>query len=256
MGVIVPVAASVAVFGHHTWAVALPMFIASVACVFLAVALGKLLFGWREGLLAGLIVSVLPYFRVLSTTAYADTHVCLWVTAAVVLCVLGLRAKSQKGRLYLLIACGFALGLGISSKVFAATALCGILAVLAQTLWPSPRKLIGAGIAIGTGGVLLFLVEGAFYNCVAGDFFFSLHAHEQTQAGVPGIAADNMTDTQRIGSIVWDRLTLLMFPSVSGWGLVGAAFWPVIALAFLHGGAADAWRSGPRARFCSSHSRP
>jgi 4-amino-4-deoxy-L-arabinose transferase-like glycosyltransferase len=265
MAIIVPVAASVAVFGHHTWAVALPMFAASVACVFLVVLLGKLLFGWREGLLAGLVVSVLPYFRVLSTTAYADTHVCLWVTAAMLLCVMGLRARKrainpnperQRGAVWPVarapcsvwfIACGFSLGLAISSKVFAATMLCGIVALVVSAEWKSWRPIATAAVAVACGGLLFFLAEGAFYSHFANDFLFSLHAHEQSQTGVSALAGEGAAATAGIASMIWDRMTLLMYPSVSGWGWLGVAFWPAVLASFLYGGAARCmalWAAG------------
>jgi 4-amino-4-deoxy-L-arabinose transferase-like glycosyltransferase len=263
MAIIVPVAASVGIFGHHTWAVALPMFAASVACVLLVVVLGKMLFGWREGLLAGLIVSLLPYFRVLSTTAYADTHVCLWVTASVLFCVLGLRSqdnpnpKSQRGAVvpvacapgsvYWFIACGFALGLGISSKVFAATTLCGIVALVASAERKSWRRIAEAAVAVACGGLLFFLAEGAFYSHFANDFLFSLHAHEQSQTGVPAMAGESAGAATGIAALIWDRLTLLMYPSISGWGWLGTAFWPAVFLSFLYGGAARCmalWAAG------------
>ncbi len=247
MAIIVPVAASVALFGHQTWAVALPMFVASVLGVILVVILGRLLFGWREGLLAGLIVSMLPYFRVLSTTAYADTHVCLWVTASVLFCVLALRADCRKKQLSLFLGCGFALGLAISSKVFAATTLCALVALAANARWNSRRQFLAAAGAIAIGGMMFFLMEGLFYSHYANDFLFSLHAHEQSQTGVPAMAGESAAATTGIAALIWDRLTLLMCPSVSGWGWVGAAFWPAILLSLLFGGAARCmavWAAG------------
>jgi hypothetical protein len=228
MAVIVPVAASVAIFGHYTWAVALPMFVASVGCVLLVVAIGKFLFGWREGLLAGLIVSLIPYFRILSTTAYADTHVCLWVTTSILLCVIALRARSARHRFGLFLACGFALGLAISSKVFAATAAFGIIALVLNAEWRAWRRLAQAAIAVACGALLFFLVEGAFYSYFAKDFLFSLHAHEQTQQG-------EMTAGSRVGifalpKLIRARLGLLFEVRTSGWGWFGVAFWPVMVM--------------------------
>ena len=75
MTIILPIAASVALFGHTTWAVALPMLFASIICVILVVILGRVVWDWWEGLLAGTIVSLLPYFRILSTTEIGRAHV-------------------------------------------------------------------------------------------------------------------------------------------------------------------------------------
>jgi hypothetical protein len=81
-------------------------------------------------------------------------------------------------------------------------------------------------------------MEGAFFSHFASDFLFSLHAHEQSQIGVPGLAGESAAAPPGLAALVWDRITLLMYPSVSGWGWLGAAFWPSVLLSFLYGGAA------------------
>ena len=109
------------------------------------------------------------------------------------------------------------------------------------------RRIAEAFLAVAFGGLMFFLMEGAFYSHFANDFLFSLHAHEQSQTGVPAMAGENAAASTGIAALIWDRLTLLMYPSISGWGWLGAAFWPAVFLSFLFGGAARCmaiWAAG------------
>jgi 4-amino-4-deoxy-L-arabinose transferase-like glycosyltransferase len=228
MAVVVPVAASMWLFGESPATVALPMLIASTLCVVAIVVLGRLLWGWWEGLCAATIVSVLPYFRVLSTTAFPDVHVCLWTTVAMLLAVIATRTD-RTGRVRACwVACGFALGLAISAKVFAIAAGAGVLfAILTR-----PSKLnVGrsaalAFTALGVG--LLFLVDGLFYQWAANDFFFSLHATQHAQDMAPTLVDPAGAGVTTVTTLIWDRLTMLLHPTSSGWGWIGVVFWPVV----------------------------
>ncbi len=253
MVVILPIAASVALFGHSTAAVAAPMLAASVLCVLVVVLLGRVLWGWREGLAAGIVVSVLPYFRILSTTAFPDVHVCLWATTSMLLAVLASRTVRRGNARILYTAAGFTFGMAVSAKVFAATAGLGIGVLFLQKHdeqgtndGGSSRRRLPAIASIACGGLLFLLIEGAFYSFQANDFFFSLHAHEHSQAGAPTMAPEN--DPTRIGvaAMIADRMMLMFRPSSSGWGWMGVFFWPAIVAALFHRGGRSlaAWAGG------------
>jgi len=248
--VVLPVAASVAIFGHNPQAVALPMLIASVMCVLLVVLLGKVLFGWWEGLFAGTAVAALPYFRVLSTTAFPDIHVCLWTTAAMLLAVVASRHSVNRKRVVLWMACGFAAGLAISAKVFAIAILPAIAWVAVRGVAPplvggvasddAPPTRGGATCTnawlrnlgcIAVGGAIFEVLEGLFHLWIAGDFFFKLHATLAAQANVQGMAVEWGVASMTLAQFVGDRLSMLLHPSVSGWGLLGVLFWPMLAIA-------------------------
>lgn len=222
--IILPVAASVAVFGHHTWAVALPSFLASLGCVILVILLGRQLFGWREGLLAGLVVAVLPYFRVLSTTAYPDTHVCLWTAASVSICLLSLHTGTR----WLLVCSGVALGLAISSKVFAATAGVALGVLILQTHKCNVRHILICATLLLSGLMIFFLAEGYFFYRWTGDFFFVLNAHQKSQAGVPGMAPESAASVVGLAALIHERMSLMLQTTSSGWGLLGLTFWPAV----------------------------
>ncbi len=228
MAVVVPVAASMWLFGESPTTVALPMLIASALCVAAIVVLGRLLWGWWEGLCAATIVSVLPYFRVLSTTAFPDVHVCLWTTVAMLLALVATRTVRTRRARACWVVCGFALGLAISAKVFAIATGAGVLfAILAQ---PSKAN-VGrpAALAFTTLGVgLLFLVDGLFYQWAANDFFFSLHATQHAQDMATTHVDPAGAGFSTVKTLVWDRLTMLLHPTTSGWGWIGVFFWPVV----------------------------
>jgi len=228
MAVVVPVAASMWLFGESPTTVALPMLIASTLCVVAIVVLGRLLWGWWEGLCAATIVSVLPYFRILSTTAFPDVHVCLWTTGAMLLAVVAVRTDRTGRARACWVACGFALGLAISAKVFAIAAGAGVL----FTIFTQPAKAkVGrpAALAFTTLGVgLLFLVDGLFYQWAANDFFFSLHATQHAQDMAPALVNAADAGPTTIAAMVGDRLTMLLHPTTSGWGWIGVVFWPVV----------------------------
>lgn len=243
--VVLAVASSVALFGHNAEAVALPTLVASVLCVALVVLLGSKLFGWWEGLFAGTVVAVLPYFRVLSTTAYPDVHVCLWTTAAMLLAVSASRRSDARRAIALWSACGFVAGIAISAKVFAIAVLpaVGFIAV-GRPLRPvvDGAKLVGTpstrggatwrALAATFAGLVVFqMTEGLFYWWAADDFFFSLRATLSAQANVPGMAAESGTAAMTLTQFVTDRLAMLFHPSVSGWGLLGVLFWPTLVVA-------------------------
>ncbi len=256
MGVIVPVAVSVGLFGETPEAVALPMLIASMLCIILVALLGRVVWGWWEGLLAATIVSVVPYFRILSTTAFPDVHVCLWATAAVLLAVIAVRRATGRNARILFIASGFALGLAVGTKLFAAPVVIGLAVIIwsrggrpvegypharhtggqaaSGTLhgWPLRRRAAAAAL-IACGVATYFLVEGLFFSWAADDFFFNLHAQQRAQAMASTLLPDG--DAARLGfaAMAWDRLTLLLHPAQSGWGSLGVAFWIVVPVVFV-----------------------
>jgi len=234
--VVLPVAASVAVFGHSAAAVALPMFLASVLCIALVVLLGRLLLGWWEGLCAASVVSVLPYFRVLSTTAFPDVHVCLWTTAAMIAAVYASRTSTRRTARWLWATCGFLVAAAVSAKLFACTVIAGIVWIPWKSKPNVAPPLVGgarlsAAIAFVAGAIAFQLAEGYFYLWAAGDFFFSLHATLVAQTVVAGMALESGAAKMTLVELVWDRLAMLSHPTTSGWGWVGVVFWPTMAFA-------------------------
>jgi len=235
ISMILPIAASIRVFGNNPFGVILPTYLASIACVVGVVALGRAIWGWWEGLLAATIVSVLPYFRILSTAAYPDIHACLWSTLQFLLAYFALTTHSRLRKRVLMIMSGFALGLAITSKEFSIASSIGVLAlVFHEENFHHARLIRLTQYALGVG--LFLVLDGMFYVHAAHDFLFPLHAIMKSQSGVPNMSPPNMAAVGSLISLFRDRLSLFFHPVSSGWGLIGMAFFPVVGIAVVSRG--------------------
>ncbi|UCC32121.1 MAG: glycosyltransferase family 39 protein, partial [Phycisphaerales bacterium] len=230
---IVPIAASIRLFGDSPAVVALPMVVASTLCVALVAILGRIVWGWWEGLCAATVVSVLPYFRVLSTTAYPDVHACLWTTVAILLAVALTRERRMPRALLYGAACGLALGLAASAKIFSVSAGIGVVFII--WIWRSDTRYIRtlSLTSVVLGCMALFLIQGLFYLWVADDFWFKLHALRNAQSADHLFTASGTAELAGFAELAWNRLTLILAPGTSGWGLVAIAFWPAAGLVLL-----------------------
>ncbi len=251
MAMIVPVAASITMFGDSPGAVVLPTFIASALCVILVAILGRLLWGWWEGLLAASVVSVLPFFRVLSTAAYPDVHACFWATLAVVLALLATRTDRVRTAVILSVGCGLAIGLAVSAKVLSVIVVVAVVGFLYEgrgrreegrgerqeargnpELAASLRSRFGLYASVIAGLVGYVLIDGLFFTWAADDFWFKLHTLRASQV-LDGMFPPERYDLAGYASMVWERLTLLQRSSTSGWGRFGLVFWPTVLLVAL-----------------------
>ncbi len=226
LSVILPVAASIAVFGANVVAVELPSIILSIVCVLLVVAIGRTIWGWWVGLCAGSIVAVMPYFRMLSTTAYPDVHACFWATCAAFLILCAIRSKNRNAALRLGVSAGFALGLAASAKIFAGWTIIGLVAMVLSEPACTRRQRRNVLLAMFGGGILFAIVHGTIYYAIADDFWFKWHAltTAQGQSGLFPASGDPFA----VGPLrfLWQRLTFLLHPVTSGWGWLALAFWP------------------------------
>ncbi len=233
MSVVVPVAISMWAFGDSTTAVIAPTVIFSMGCIALVAVAGWLLWGWMEGLIAASVVSCIPYFRVISTAAYPDVHVCFWTTAAVVLALFAIRSQNQRRMWVLGICSGLTIGLACSAKIFGIFAIVPVLwiAWLPNT-WTSYHR-IRWFVAVSAGVAALILAESLFYLWTAGDFWFRLHAIQNAKADDRYFPAVGFFRHDTYLDLAWNRLTMLLHPSFSGWGRVAAFFIPTVAIASL-----------------------
>ena len=231
MTVVASVAASMWLFGENVTAVILPTAIASILCVALVAILGRLVWGWWEGLCAATIVSVLPFFRILSTAAFPDVHACLWATLAVLLALALRRVERGSWRTILGVACGVALGLAASAKIFSITAGLGVFLIICQAAIDGARRhRASALLAVAVGGLAALLLEGMFYAWAADDFWFHFHALRQVQTETQHFPQAGVHQAAALGQLLWDRMTMALHPSLSGWGKIGMLFLPAAAI--------------------------
>lgn len=225
MAVIVPVAASVALLGSTPTAVWLPSLIASLLCVVLVAWTGRMLWGWREGLLAALIVSTLPYFRVLSTAGFPDAHVCAWTAGSLALAIRGLRLANGSRTRSLLLASGFCAAIATLTKILTAPLVLAIVLLVLQDAKRSRHERLRLTGAFCLGGVIGILLEAAFFKWAAGDLLFNYHAHLAALEGVPALGLSGTLANGSTWDLVLDRLAMMFNPLVSGWGTLGIGFW-------------------------------
>ncbi len=233
MAVIVPVALSVVVFGDNPEAVILPTLIASMLCLAVVVILGRLVWGWWEGLGAATVVAMLPYFHTLSTAAYPDVHACLWSTGAVLLGIAAIRVRRSPWVWILGVGSGLALGLATSAKVFSVTAGIAVFVGLCGARGEGYRRWFAALGAIILGGFVAFLVDGLFYLWLADDFFFKHHALSAAKSTDDLFQVTGVPTAAAYAAVAGERLTMLFRPVASGWGKIAILFWPAACFALL-----------------------
>jgi len=226
LSVVLAVAASMALFGNNVTAVVLPSVVLSIAGVFLVVMLGRTVWGWWVGLCAGSIVAVMPYYRVLSTTAYPDVHACFWATLAAFAVVCAVRTDSRRTGLIYAALSGVALGLAASAKIFAGWSVVGLAAIALCATQRTRRDRLERCMAIVAGGVLFGLLHGLAYWILADDFWFKVHALTSAQGQANLFPSSG--DPFAVGPLkfVQDRMLFLLDPTSSGWGWLALTFWP------------------------------
>jgi hypothetical protein len=200
----------------------------SIGGLILLAYLGSLLWSWWEGLCAATFISAIPYYRVLSTTAYPDVEACFWTTLTITLALLSIRKPSPAWRYSSALGSGFSIVLAISTKAFSATAAAPLL-ILTGCSDLTRRCKAKVLLAIVAGAFIGLLLETALNDSTAGDPWFSWRSHRSTQTELAATAGDGVTPTPTSAAIAY-RLIMPFDRGRSGWGIIGFAFWPVIAL--------------------------
>ncbi len=229
LSVIAPIALSMVVFGENPAAIALPSFLASLLCVWLIALLGRRVWGWWEGLCAATIISVLPYYRILSTTAYPETQACLWSVSAVLITMAIVRCQSPKRIILLSLTCGLFVGLATSAKEFSVYTFVAVAAIISAHLKASWAVRLGTITICGAGLITYFLAESVFYMRVANDFWFRVHALGNTNAINWIYPVNGFHEAATLTGLIWKRLTIVMLEyKTFGWGIISVVFWPAV----------------------------
>ncbi len=234
MAVIVPVAGSIAIFGSTATAIWLPSLLASLICVLAVTWAGRMLFGWREGLLAALMVSMVPYFRVLSTAGFPDVHVCMWTAISLALAICGLRSETARKTGWLLLASGFCVSMATLTKILTAPLVGALLLLILQDTDRSRSTKVRLAGVFFVGGIVGIIKEGLFFQWAAGDFFFNYHAHMSALGGVPTLNVAGTPESTSTWNLVVERLTMMFHPISSGWGTLGMLYWFACAVSLCY----------------------
>jgi len=252
LAVSLPIALSISIFGHHTWAVILPTFLCAVACLIVVALLGRVLWGWAEGLLAATLMLAIPYFTTLSTAAYPDVIACFWCTLSMYLALRSARTINSKTATILGILSGLMFAIALSSKILVAPMLAAVLYVACLDrsapkwrLWtPGAAVLIGVGVGL--------VIESAIFAVVADDALFRWRSLLATHANTSPVATGSEKGILT-GQVILDRLLMPARRGLSGWGWIGLTFWPVLLIAGLVNRKARPLALGAR---CSSPQAP
>lgn len=235
LAVVAPIVVSLKLMGHTTAAVMAPTLIASLLCIGLVVMLGKTIFGWWEGLMAGTVFAFLPYYHAVSTVAYPDVHACLWSTLAVFTTVLALRSNNSARTMLYAIICGLAIGMAMSAKLFSIGVILAIGYALLRNSEKTPRERIVYLAYVVLAGSVFFVAHGLYYVWTANDFWYKLSAIRSMQGETTYFPVQGYYDAASLSELIINRLGLLFDPRESGWGIVGIVFWPVMVISFFKG---------------------
>lgn len=124
---LLPVAASMKLFGWSEFSFVLPVLLCSVLSIYVVYGIGLRLWDKSTGLLAALLYTFFPLNLVHATTMTNDIMIAFLIALSSLLFIMGLQAASKNAALFFALA-GVALGLGTGVKINSQAAL-GIYAV-------------------------------------------------------------------------------------------------------------------------------
>lgn len=228
LSAILPVTVSLGIFGSHVFAVILPALISALGCLTLTAYLGRLLWGWPQGLLAAAFVAGTPYFRTLATTAYPDIYVCLYATASLVCAFRAYQSADRSPRWWWALASAVAVGLAASAKIVAIALLIPVAVIVcANPPLRSRDKLLTLG-GLTAGCLVFFVAHGLLSAYLTGDFWFKLRALQLAEQFDPSLSHRRVESLGDYAALAAYRLAMPFRFGESGWGVWGVLFWPAM----------------------------
>ncbi|MFQ5463662.1 MAG: glycosyltransferase family 39 protein [Phycisphaerae bacterium] len=228
--IVIAVAVSMMCFGDSPAALILPTLISSILCIVIVVLIGRHLWGWWVGLLAGTIIAFLPAFQNTSTCLLPGAYTCCLAAAAILATIMATGATQPRTYWCLGLAAGMLAAMATSVKLFTGAVFVGIAFLAWQRHTSSRgRRLVWMGLVIA-GAALFVLLECTFYTWTADDFWFKFQAlagSRGTHTMLPGSTEAYVSLSQTLRVII-SRLTMPFRLTDSGWGVTGYAFWPAI----------------------------
>lgn len=164
----------ISVAGESIWALRLPAVLFGVASLWATWRLGRLVAGWREGLLATLLLAVSYHHVWFSQNARGYTGLLLWTVLATLAFLRLVSGTYTDGR-RLALGYGLAMALAVythATAVLVAVAHAMILVLLVLHRWPESRR--GPGMAAGLGLVLAGSLSLLLYAPVLPQFLGTL----------------------------------------------------------------------------------
>jgi len=168
-GLTIPVAMVYRVFGTTEWTTELVPYLASAASVLVLVVIGRRLFGFRVGMIAGLLLATFPlsirYASILVPEPVAEMYILIAIA-------LYLYAQGQYSLVFA-IASGFFLALAYLTKEWSLFVVPAVLIdAVAERRW---RVCVG----VAAGAIAIAVIEHGYYFASTGDLLFRSHALAQ-----------------------------------------------------------------------------
>ncbi|MFI8308088.1 ArnT family glycosyltransferase [Streptomyces sp. NPDC085927] len=165
-----PQAASVAVFGYHSWSMLLPQAVEGVVTVFLLHRAVRPWAGERVALLAALILSLTPITVAINRDNNTDSLLMMLLVAAAYAFTRSIHAGTDRGRTTWLLLCAFFVGCGFTAKMLQAWIIVPVLALAFLLSSTSPvRRRINDVLAAGAVLVVSSFWWPALHDLWPGD---------------------------------------------------------------------------------------
>lgn len=171
IGLVFPMAFFLKIFGLNEISLILFNYLCSLGSVILAYFFGKMIFGEKTGLIAALLMAVLPVDVIFSTQALPDFPMALFAGLSVFLFLLSEKAKNIKRKFILFTLCGFSLSVAYTIKepVF----YIGILLLVYSCYKVFIKKnSIRLYLFVVLGFLIIFIPETLCYYVDTGDILF------------------------------------------------------------------------------------
>lgn len=196
----------------------------------LVVCIGKRLFNFKTGILAGMLLAIFPVDVLYASVVWPDPGFCLFQLVAVWMFLNGLDEGGEHRKYAWFYGSGFAVGIAYLSKVSALL----ILPFFIYWLW---RERLSWKIWMlgGLGLVSLLIVEGLYWYGNTGDFFHRINffnplhdAHKTSDEVLKAVSWEHFGDRVVLGfpSLMLNLFNRkIIYMGLMGWFLVFSIFY-------------------------------
>ncbi len=196
VGIIAPVALLFKTIGISEVTLTLYPFLLSLVGVALAFFAARTMFGARAGLIAALLMALLPIDARHASQLLPDLPASVWMNAGVLLVYIGARRRASFHKAVLGALAGFVLFLSWLCKESVLFVLPFVGAYLVWLVFRDRRNVPLMVAALGVAGLAVG-IEGWLYQQYTGDFLYRFH----TLADNSGAGADRMTPVLTLANI-------------------------------------------------------
>jgi|GEM_PF-2177060 len=178
IGFWVPVAGAVSIFGLSNFSLTLYPLVCSLGGILLAIKLGTLLFNRETGLVAGVLLAIMPIDVMLSTYVYADLPMAVFVSLTLYLFLRAEHGTGGRQNAFLYLGAGIAAGIAYLHRENAAFLIAPFAIYLLYY-----RKIRWQYGWILAGGALVLALEVGFWTYHTDDPLYRVHSITEGTSG-------------------------------------------------------------------------